>query len=80
MANAGRLLAAITPDRFAFDALGRVLDVGSRFAPPDHGVVHDQYGGAFSGGLTSPLLALVLFGALFLAGAVIVLRRRTAVG
>jgi ABC-type multidrug transport system ATPase subunit len=77
MAGAGRLISVVTPDRWAFEALGRELNLDARFT--SDGFVTAHHGGAFTGGLVSPSLFLVLFGAAFLAAGVGVLRRRTAV-
>jgi ABC transport system ATP-binding/permease protein len=80
MAAVGRAISFVTPDRWAFEALGRHLALGERFAPnPTGRVVADQYGDAFTGGTAGHLLALALFTAAFLVITVQVLRRRTAV-
>jgi ABC-type multidrug transport system ATPase subunit len=80
MAAVGRAISTITPDRWAFEALGRHLALSDRFEPDTTGrILSSQYGDAFSGGTAVHLLVLGLFTAVFLAGAVRVLQRRTAV-
>jgi hypothetical protein len=80
MATAGQLISVVTPDRWTFESLGRILDLPSRFGTgPAASLVTEQHGQAFSGGAFAPAMALVVFTAVFLAGAVRVLDRRTAV-
>jgi hypothetical protein len=80
MAGAGRAISVVTADRWAFEALGRHLALEDRFGADAAGrALGDQYGGAFSGGSGTGLLALGLFALAFLAAAVATLRRRTAV-
>jgi ABC-type multidrug transport system ATPase subunit len=79
MATAGRAISTITPDRWAFEALGRHFALSQRFEPNTTGrVLSSQYGDAFTGGTAAHLLLLGLFSAAFLASTVQVLRRRTA--
>ncbi len=81
MATVGRLISAVTSDRWAFEAIGRVLHVGTRFASGSDGsIVAQQHGNAFAGGLAWHVIILGLFTAAFLAAAVRVLDRRTAAG
>ena len=79
MATAGQLISVVTPDRWAFESLGRILDLPSRFDGPGAALVTDQHGQAFSGGAVTPAVVLVAFVAAFLVAAVRVLDRRTAV-
>ena len=80
MATAGQLISVVTPDRWAFESLGRILDLPTRFAGgPGAALVTEQHGQAFSGGAVAPAVALVAFAVAFLVAAVRVLDRRTAV-
>jgi hypothetical protein len=80
MASAGQVISVVTPDRWAFESLGRILDLPTRFGD-GAGVtlVTDQHGQAFSGGAAAPAVLLVAFTVVFLVAAVRVLHRRTAV-
>jgi len=78
MATVGQAISITTPDRWAFDALARVLGLTTRFDGGGGAIVSQQYGSAFAGSITAPVVLLILFSAVFLAGAVAVLRRRTA--
>ena len=80
MATVGRAISAVTSDRWAFEALGRLMDLGTRFASsPDGAVVARQHGDAFAGGIASHAVVLVAFTTVLLAAAVRVLDRRTSV-
>jgi energy-coupling factor transporter ATP-binding protein EcfA2 len=80
MATAGRFISVVTPDRWAFESLGRILDLPTRFADgANASLVTDQHGQAFSGGAMAPAALLVVFTAAFVVAAVRVLQRRTAV-
>ena len=80
MATAGQLISVVTPDRWAFESLGRILDLPTRFGVgADATLVTDQHGQAFSGGAAAPAALLVAFTVAFLVAAVRVLHRRTAV-
>jgi ABC-type multidrug transport system ATPase subunit len=80
MATAGRAISAVTADRWAFEALGRVLGLSSRFAAhPDAASLRRLHGDAFVGAIGAHLVILAAFTAAFLALAVRVLRRRTAI-
>jgi hypothetical protein len=80
MATAGQLISVVTPDRWAFESLGRILDLPARFGSgADATLVTDQHGQAFSGGAAAPAALLVAFTVAFLVAAVRVLHRRTAV-
>jgi energy-coupling factor transporter ATP-binding protein EcfA2 len=80
MATAGQLISVVTPDRWAFESLGRILDLPTRFGSgADATLVTDQHGQAFSGGAAAPAALLVAFTVAFLVAAVRVLHRRTAV-
>jgi ABC-type cobalamin/Fe3+-siderophores transport system ATPase subunit len=80
MAAVGRAISAVTSDRWAFEALGRVLDLGTRFSPSSDGsIVTRQHGDAFAGGVTSHVVVLAVFTAALLGATVRVLRRRTSV-
>jgi hypothetical protein len=78
MAAVGRAIAAVTPARWAFEAVGRALDLGALRSPdgsPSSEVLAG-YGDAFAGGVARPVVVLVGFTAAFLAAAVLVLERR----
>jgi ABC-type multidrug transport system ATPase subunit len=80
MATAGQLISVVTPDRWAFESLGRILDLPTRFGDgAGAALVTDQHGQAFSGGAAAPAILLVAFAAAFVIAAVRVLDRRTAV-
>ncbi len=79
MATAGRAISLTTTDRWAFEALGRILALGTRFTSNAGGIVSRQHGDAFAGGLALHAAVMVLFAAILLAAAVAVLHRRTAV-
>jgi ABC-type multidrug transport system ATPase subunit len=80
MAAVGRGISAVTSDRWAFEALGRVLDLGTRFSPSSDGsIVTRQHGDAFAGGVTAHVAILAVFTAVLLGATVRVLRRRTSV-
>ena len=71
MAGVGRAISLVTSDRWAFEALGRQLGIEGLLAHDGSG--HGQqllaeHGGSFSGGAMGPLVAMVLFGIVFLAG------------
>jgi hypothetical protein len=80
MAGVGRAISLVTSDRWAFEALGRQLGIEGLLAHDGSG--HGQqllaeHGGSFSGGAAGPLVAMVLFGIVFLAGTHYAVVRRT---
>ena len=77
MAPVGRAIAAVTSDRWAFDAVGRALSL-DRYATGDPTAAIDAQGAAFSGSITVPVLLMLGLGVLFVAAAAVVLARRTA--
>ena len=80
MAAVGRAISAVTSDRWAFEALGRLMDLGTRFASTaDGAVVTRQHGDAFTGGIAAHVIVLVAFTTVLLGAAVWVLDRRTSV-
>ena len=80
MATAGQVISVVTPDRWAFESLGRILDLPTRFGDgPGAALVTAQHGRAFSGDAMAPAAVLIAFAAAFLVAAVRVLDRRTAV-
>jgi hypothetical protein len=78
MTLAGKAISGVTADRWAFEALGQVLGLDTRFETV--GVVSQQHGDAFAGGIVGHVMVLVLFGAAFLVASIHVLSRRTAEG
>jgi hypothetical protein len=80
MAGAGSVISAVTSDRWAFEAAGRVIELGTRFAPgTDGALVSRHYGDAFTGGPAFHVAVMVAFTAAFLAIALRVLDRRTSI-
>jgi hypothetical protein len=80
MAAVGRAVSAVTSDRWAFEALGRLMDLGTRFASSaDGAVVNRQHGDAFTGGLATHVIVLAAFTTVLLGAAVWVLDRRTSI-
>ena len=79
MAAAGKAISIVTVDRWAFEALGRTLDLGTRFDPAAGGIVAQQHADAFTGAIAGHVTIVAVFAAGFLVAAVRVLRRRTAV-
>jgi ABC-type multidrug transport system ATPase subunit len=80
MAGAGRAISAGTIDRWAFEAIGGVLDLGTRFGPGAQGaIVAREHGDAFTGDLVTPVIVLVLCAAALLVTAERALARRTSV-
>jgi hypothetical protein len=80
MAPAGRVISALMPDRWAFEAIGHDLGVrrlfadgGSRLGPP----LLDQYGGAGMRSTGFYWAILVIFTVVFLCGAYFALRHRS---
>ena len=78
MATVGRVISVTTTDRWAFEALGRILGLGTRFTSRSAGIVSHEHGDAFVGGVSVQLVILTLSAAVFLAATTYVLRRRTA--
>ena len=80
MAAVGRAISEVTSDRWAFEALGRLMDLGTRFASSaDGAVVSRQHGDAFTGGLATHVMVLAAFTTVLLGAAVWVLDRRTSI-
>jgi ABC-type multidrug transport system ATPase subunit len=80
MAPAGRVISALMPDRWAFEAIGHDLGVrhlfaegGSRLGPP----LLDQYGQAGTRSTGFYWTILLVFTAVFLVGAYFALRHRS---
>jgi hypothetical protein len=81
MAGVGRAISVVTSDRWAFEALGRQLGLEGLLAHDASG--HGQqllaeHGGTFSGSATGPVVAMLLFGVVFLVGTHQAIVRRTA--
>jgi ABC-2 type transporter len=80
MATVGKAISAITSDRWAFEAVGRLMDLGTRFTSSvDGAVVTRQHGDAFTGGITAHVVVLAIFTTVLLGATVRVLDRRTSV-
>lgn len=80
MATAGKAISAVTSDRWAFEALGRLMDLGTRFSSSvDGAVVTRQHGDAFTGAITAHVIVLAIFTAVLLGATVRVLNRRTSI-
>jgi ABC-type multidrug transport system ATPase subunit len=80
MAAAGRLLSAVTSDRFAYEAVGRQLGVEKLLGadPTGRGPrLLDELGRTFTGGVAGHWALLALFAVVFLIGAYAVINRRT---
>ena len=80
MAGVGRAISVVTSDRWAFEALGRELGLEALLAHDGSG--HGQqllaeHGGTFSGSATGPVVAMLLFGIVFLVGTHQAIVRRT---
>jgi hypothetical protein len=80
MAAAGRVISALMPDRWAFEAIGHDLGVrrlfaegGSRLGPP----LLNQYGGAGTRSTVYYWAMLSVFTVVFLVGAYFALRHRS---
>jgi ABC-type multidrug transport system ATPase subunit len=78
MATVGRVISVTTTDRWAFEALGRILTLGTRFKSGSGAIVSQQHGDAFAGGLSVQLAVLTVSAVVFLAATTSVLHRRTA--
>ncbi len=78
MAFVGRAISAVTPARWAFEAVGRTLDLSQRGAGPGADTL-GQYGDAFTGGPASHWIVLGAFTLAFLAGAHAITDRRSRV-
>jgi ABC-type multidrug transport system ATPase subunit/ABC-type multidrug transport system permease subunit len=77
MAAAGRAISVVTPNRWAFEAVGRHLDLGE-LATTDRGrAALAPFGDAFAGSVMARWLVLAAFAVVFLAAGARVLRRRT---
>jgi ABC-type multidrug transport system ATPase subunit len=79
MAAVGQAISAVTSDRWAFEALGRVLDLSTRFSSVDGAIVSNQHGDAFAGGVAGHIAIIVGFTAVLLGATIRVLDRRTSV-
>ena len=77
MAAVGHAISAATPARWAFEAVGRTLDLPQRSGDP---AALRQYGGAFAGGPGSHWIVLSGFALVFLVGARAVIDRRSRPG
>lgn len=77
MAAPGELLSIVTSDRWAFEAIGRQLGLGSMQVMAGSRNVLRPYGDAFGDGAVGHWLTLSVFAAVFLVGAARVLSRRT---
>lgn len=80
MAGAGEAISLVTSDRWAFEAIGRQLEVGALGSTSRHSSVLEPYGDAFAGGATGHWLVLGAFTVAFLVAAAKVLARRTTPG
>jgi ABC-type transport system involved in multi-copper enzyme maturation permease subunit len=79
MAGAGRGISVTTADRWAFEGVGRLLDLSTRFEPDAHGdLVTQQHGNAFLGGAAGPSLVLALLALTFTGATLIALSRKAA--
>jgi hypothetical protein len=76
MAFVGRAISGITPVRWAFEAVGRSLDLADGGIGRDSGVL-DQYGDAFAGSPAGPRIVLGAFALVFLAAAHVTVDRRS---
>jgi energy-coupling factor transporter ATP-binding protein EcfA2 len=79
MPGAGVAISVVTPDRWAFEAIGRTLHVGRLADAPRGRDVLGQFGGTFAGGVAGHWVLMAGFAAAFLVAAAGVLRHRTAV-
>jgi hypothetical protein len=80
MAGVGRAISVVTSDRWAFEALGRQLGLDGLLSHDGSGhgpQLLAEHGGSFSGGAAGPLVAMVLFGIVFLASTHYAIVRRT---
>jgi hypothetical protein len=80
MPGAGRLLSLLTSDRFAFEAIGRVLDLDTVLGRSEAGrAIAVAHGGAFTSSALPSSLAMVAFVVALLVAAQMVVRKRTTV-
>jgi hypothetical protein len=81
MALPGELLSLVTPDRWAFEAIGAQLDLDGLLGGETSGrggQLLAEHGSAFSHPATTQWLVLALFIGVLLVGARAVVARRTA--
>ncbi len=76
MTGIGEAISSAMSNRWAFEAMGRILDVGSRFG--GEGRILGDWHGAMTGSAQAPLIGLVVLSGLAAVGTILALRRGTS--
>ena len=73
MTGVGEVISSVMSNRWAIEAMGRILEVGFRFG--DDGRILGDWHGAMSGNTQAPVIGLVILTGVAAAGTIVALRR-----